>query len=74
MEAPSGDSGDLGMAHRAEAALFVPEKAKNAGAPKRVLHMIRFAFLEVSFIGRIVGVCFASNLDMSLDGDTTSQE
>lgn len=25
--------------------------------------MIRFAFLEISFVGKIVGVRFASNLD-----------
>jgi hypothetical protein len=36
--------------------------------------MICFAFLEVSFIGRIIGVRFASNLDVSLDGYTTPQE
>jgi len=74
VQAPSCDPGDPGIAHRAEAALFVPEKAKNTGAPKRILHMIGFTFLEVSFINRIVGVRVASNLDMSLDADTTSQE
>ena len=74
MEAPPCDPGNFGIAHRAEAALFVPEKAKKTGAPKRILHMIRFTFLEVSFIDRIVGVRVASNLDVSLDGDMTSQE
>lgn len=74
MQAPSGDPGDLEIAHRAEAALVIPEKAKEAGTPKRVLHMICFAFLEVGFIVRIVGVRFASNLDVSLDRDATSQE
>ena len=43
------------------------------GIPKRMLHMIRFALLD-SFIGRIVRIRFASNLDVSFDGDTTSQE
>jgi hypothetical protein len=73
-EPPSCDPGDLCVAHRAEAALFVPEKAKKTGTLERTPHMIRFAFLEVSLIDRIVGVRFASNLDVSLDGGTTSQE
>ena len=72
VQAPSRDPGDFCIAHRAEAALFVPEEAKKARTPKRILHMIPFAFLEVGFIVRIVWVRFAFNLDVSLDGSTTS--
>jgi hypothetical protein len=74
VQAPSCLPGDPCIADRAETALFVPEKAKKTGAPKRILHMIRFTFLEVSFIDRIVGVRVASNLDMSSDGNATGQE
>ena len=74
MQAPSRDPGDFYVAYWAEAALFIPEKAKKTGATKRILHMIRFTFLEVSFIDRIVGVRVASNLDMSSDGNATGQE
>jgi len=74
VKAPSRDSSDSGITHWAEAALFVPEKAKDTRAPKRVQHVIRFAFLEVGLTGRVVGIRVASNLDMSLDGSTTGQQ
>ena len=45
VKTPPGETGDFGVAHRAEAALFSPEKAKKTGAPKRVPHMVPFAFL-----------------------------
>ena len=45
VQAPPREASDFGIAHRAEAALFRPEKAKKTGAPKRVPHMVPFAFL-----------------------------
>src|SRR5271166_6041012 len=74
VKAPPRESGDFCMARRAEAALFIPEIAKDTRTPKRVLHTIRFAFFEVGFIGRIVGVRVAFNLDMSLVGGVTGQQ
>src|ERR1700694_4785314 len=47
VKAPPGETGDSGIAHRAETALLIPEKAKNTRTPKRILHMICFAFFEV---------------------------
>jgi hypothetical protein len=73
VKVPPGETSDFGVAHRTEASLFKPEKAKKTGAPKRVPHMIRFAFLEVGFIGRIVGIRIASNLDMSTYGSSASR-
>jgi hypothetical protein len=35
--------------------------------------MIRFAFFEVGFADRIIGIRVASDLDMSLDGGVTGQ-
>ena len=74
VQAPPREASDFGIAHRAEAALFRPEKAKKTGAPKRVPHMVPFAFLEVGFVGRIVGIRVASNLDMSADGSSAGRE
>ena len=48
VKAPPGETIDFGVAYRTEASLFKPEKAKKMGAPKRVPHMIRFAFLPSS--------------------------
>jgi len=73
VKAPSGETGDFGIAHRAKTALFIPEKAKNTRTLKCFQHMIRFAFLEVSFIGGIVRIRVASNLDMSSNGSVASQ-
>ena len=45
-----------------------PEKAKSLSTPKRVQHMISFAFFEVGFIRRIVWVSFASDFYVSFNG------
>jgi hypothetical protein len=68
MQAPAGDPGDFGIALRAESTLFMPEIAKSAGTPKRFQHVSPFAVFEVGFIGWIVRVGFAFDLDMSFDG------
>ena len=72
MKPPACDPGDFCMAQRAESTLFIPEIAKSTRASERISHVIRFAFLEVGFIGGIVGVRVAFNLDMSLDSGTSS--
>src|SRR5207302_3343721 len=74
METPTRDSGDVGVAYGAEPTLVMPEKAKCSSTPKRFRHMIPFAFLEVGFIGRVVRVGFALDLNMSLNGRATSEE
>jgi hypothetical protein len=71
VKAPARDSSDFGIAQRAETALFMPEKAKRASTPKRVLHMSFFAFFEVDFIGRVVGVRVSFDFNVSLDGCAT---
>src|SRR5919109_5651885 len=48
MKAPSRDPGDLCTTHGAEPTLELPEKAKCSSTPKRVRHMIPFAFLPSS--------------------------
>jgi hypothetical protein len=48
--------------------LFIPEIAKSTSTPKRFQHMSPFAFFEVGFIGWIVRVSFAFDLDVSFDG------
>jgi len=68
MKAPACDPGDFCIALRAESTLLVPEIAKSAGTPKRLQHVSPFAFFEVGFIGWIVRVRFAFNLDVSFDG------
>ena len=70
MQAPPREAGDFGITHRAETALFIPEKAKKTRALKRVPHMIPLAFLEVGFIDGIIGVRLALNLDMSAYGSS----
>jgi hypothetical protein len=72
MNAPPRHPSDFCIAHRAEPALFMPEKAKRASTPKRFLHMGSFAFLEVGFIGRVVGVRVTFDFNVSLDGCATS--
>jgi hypothetical protein len=42
---PSRETSDFGVAHRAEAALLIPKKAKKTRALKRVPHMIPLALL-----------------------------
>src|ERR1700737_5625118 len=68
MKAPACDPGDCCMALGAEAALFIPEIAKSAGTPERFQHVSPFAFFEVGFIGWIVRVSFAFDLDVSFNG------
>jgi len=68
MKAPACDPGDFCIALGAESTLFMPEIAKSAGTPKRLQHVSPFAFLEVGFIGWIVRVSFAFDLDVSFDG------
>jgi len=74
MNAPARDPGDLGVAHGAEPALKLPEKAKSPRTPKRFRHMISFAFFEVGFINGIVWVGFAFDLGMSLNGRATGEQ
>jgi hypothetical protein len=47
MKAPTCDPGDFCIALGAESTLFIPERAKSAGTPKRLQHVSPFAFLEV---------------------------
>ena len=68
MKAPACDPGNSLVAHEATATLFIPEIAKGASTPKRVQHVICFAFLEVGFIGRVVRVGFAFDFDVSFNG------
>jgi len=68
MKAPARDPGDFCIALVAESTLFIPEIAKSAGTPERFQHVSPFAFFEVGFIGWIVRVGFAFNLDVSFDG------
>ena len=74
MKAPARDPGDFCIAQRAESALFIPEKAKSASTPKRLQHVSPFAFFEVGFIGWIVRVRFAFNLDVPFDGSAVGVE
>ena len=71
VKAPARDPSDFGIARRAEATLFIPEKAKYTSAPKRFLHMGCFAFFKVSLIGRVVGVRVSFDFNVSLDGSAT---
>ena len=73
VNAPARDPGDLGVAHGAEPALKLPEKAKSPRTPKRFRHMSSFAFLEVGFTSRIVRVGFAFDLNVSLNGSATGE-
>ena len=62
------------MALRAESTLVIPEIAKSAGTPKRFQHVSPFAFFEVGFIGWMVRVRFALDLDVSFDGSALGVE
>ncbi len=68
MKPPACDPGDSCIAQRAESTLFMPEIAKSASTPKRFQHVSRFPFFEVGFIGWIVRVSFAFDLDVPFDG------
>ena len=74
MKAPARDPGDFCIAQCAESALLIPEKAKSASTPKRVQHVSPFTFFEVGFIGGIVGVRFAPDLNVPLDGSALNVE
>jgi hypothetical protein len=71
VNAPARDSGDLGIANSAEAALLHPEKAKSFGAPKRVQHVKTFPLFEIGFIRRVVRVGFAFYLNVAFGGCAT---
>jgi short chain dehydrogenase len=49
VKAPAGDPGDCCIAQRAASALFIPERAKSAGTPKRFQHVSPLSFFEVGF-------------------------
>ena len=68
MKAPACDPGDFCIALGAKPALFMPEIAKSAGTPERFQHVSPFPFFEVGFIGWIVRVSFAFDLDVPFDG------
>jgi hypothetical protein len=74
VNAPSRDSGDLGVAHGADPALEMPEKAKRPRTPKRFRQMISFAFFEVGFMVRIVRISGALDLDVPLNGRATGEQ
>jgi hypothetical protein len=74
MNAPARDPGDLGVAHGAEPALKLPEKAKSPRTPKRFRQMVSFAFFEVGLLGRIVGISGALDLDVPLNGRATGEQ
>ena len=68
VEAPTCGPGDSLVAHGTTSSLFIAEKAKSTRTPKRILHVIGFAFLEVGLIGRVVRVSLAFDFDLSLNG------
>jgi hypothetical protein len=74
VNAPARDPGDLGVAHEAVPALKLPEKAKSPRTPKRSRHMLSFAFFEVGFMGRIVRISGALDLDVPLNGRATGEQ
>jgi len=74
VKTPSRDPGDPEIAYGAEPTLVLPEKAKCSSTPERSRHVIPFAFLEVGFIGRIIWVGFALDLNVSLNGRATGEQ
>ena len=74
MEAPARDPGDLGVAHGAEPTLDMPEKAKSPSTLKRFRQIVSFAFFEVGFVGRIVRISGALDLDVPLNGRVTGEQ
>jgi hypothetical protein len=74
VNAPTCDPGDLDAAQGAEPTLERPEKAKSPRPPKRSCHMVSFAFFEVGFIGRIVGIGGALDLNVPLNGRATGEQ
>ena len=74
VQAPSCSPRNKELADRAEPVLLVPDIAKCTSAPKCFPHVKSFSFFKVGFKGGIVRVCFALDLDMSLDGRVTGQQ
>ena len=74
MYAPACDQGDLDVADGTDPALEHPEKAKSPCPPKRSCHMVTFAFFEVGFIGGIIRISGALELDVPLNGRATGEE
>lgn len=74
MKAPAGDPGDFCITQHAKPTLLMPEIAKSARTPKRVQHVRPFTFFEVGFIGGIVRVRFAPDLNVPFDGSALSVE
>src|SRR5260370_12103136 len=74
MQAPARDTSDFCSALGGKFTVLMPEIAKSAGTPKRFPHVSPFAFFEVGFIGWIVRVGFAFNLDVSFDGSALGVE
>ena len=73
MQTPTRDPSDLGIAHGADPALKLPEKAKSPRTPKRSLHVVSFAFFEVGFMGWLVRISGALDLDVPLNGRATGE-
>jgi hypothetical protein len=61
----------LSWQRNAEAALFLPEKAKYTRTSERVTHLSPFALLEVGLTGGVVGVRGTFDFNVSLDGCAT---
>ena len=74
MKTPSRDPGDFGIAHGADPALELPEKAKSPRTPKRFRQIVSFAFFEVGFLDRIVRISGALDLDVPLNGRATGEQ
>lgn len=74
VNAPARDPGDFGVAYGADPALELPEKAKSPRTPKRSRHIVPFAFLEVSLMGRIIGISVALDLDVPLNGRAAGEQ
>jgi hypothetical protein len=68
MKAPTCDPGNSLVAHGATSTLFIPEKAKSTSTPKRALHVVRFAFLEVGLMSRVIRVGLAFDFYVSFNG------
>ena len=74
MQTPTRDPSDPCIAHGADPALKLPEKAKSPRTPKRSFHMVSFAFFEVGFMGWLVRISGALDLDVPLNGRATGEQ
>ena len=68
MEPPACDPGDSLYGTACRVHVVHARESEECGYPKRFQHVSRFAFFEVGFLGWIVRVGFALDLDMPLDG------